>query len=1643
MEKFCRTIFGFWAVAFILMASQARSQTPGGANGMVFRFTKQVWLNPTIILAKQSFEQSTNVKLLILPRVNGDDTTGSSRIEKAFDKLLSFLVFKENVQGSIKFYFNPKNPTKPFTFNTSDELHCKFTPIQKDSVETILNQDIVNSSNLNTFTALPFDSIISRASRYCKRVLQSKPGPCGENPGNEFTLTKINSTPAKLNFEKGMSPNPAAPNGGVDAKKYPELEQYYNTVLDVADNSNYPLSWKAMAANTGDVVKLKLKKKQSYFDISKLVFKNANGTETYNVTYNNINRDSVIDLSISGKSPGSMTEVVAYYTPTTTPTQTFAIGAFNVQFYEPKTLNVVLVNLGGTTLPDANAMKDTLNKIYGQVFISWNVTTANCTLPGTINKNIQIENSGLLSNYMPDMQPILNHFKDSPAYVDKDAYYLLFGATNDGNLDGYMPRGRNIGFIFSTDAHTVAHELGHGAFNLKHIFCSEELGEGNKGNTENIMDYSTGKLLYKYQWDLIHDPAFVSWFGGDDDEAAFRETMLTPQWKPFTFKGSNTFLARPVQQPNGVVYGISYQDKAYIWNGNDYVSGTETLSITINTALNDNHVIELYWNTGVCGFNELYTTTWGYIKNKVDFDPKLVMDAGVKFKKRIPCQTLNPDEVSHSPYDKCKGIDLSKLNKERVKLEQISLTWTSDQIADTVNSVNICAISQLDYTKLEPLIKKLGKESSYSTAMEVALMNMLNSVDDNKFNSLYDNVLSTNSFEILKLLIHNMNGDEYTAFLETLGYFGQKVSTDQRKWGVVNTLVKKRYSNVKDQRETAVLEKTIATLSAYYADPSQVPALVASFTQLLIDDCEPLTDYKIIFEIGAERNAHFEAFANFTQSDYITFEVWGPDVMQAGTLNWVIPDHISMSNGTLVQKPDLWQYYGWSNYLKNNSSTEDMLDTDPAGFFAVCLTQAKLYIAERALANDNFWATLQLNDCSQLHAAVTHIKAYENTASLRTVDKEKRLSVIRKIFDCKQLYNVSNSTSSLFSGGADVLTKLATSFADNDPDILTTFETIGFKNVCDVLGGQRFSSFCVWAGTHAVSCGRVKALNTSDALKSTGELVNASDLLQLESNLFQFSNFSASFNSNNQLKDDKNRIYAYNQMVLVYVTDDFTFLDQEFKKGSVMVLPMIQAYAMSESNRSLVTEKAVWLGVDIISFAVGIGEIKVFFTVGNYIRKGIILSDLVGSGAGALATSLNESAISPQLRFKIQMLSIVASVPMLATSFKNINNFIKTTDNEINALHGIDATAKSELGKYFDAVSARLTNAGNSFLVTLNALKPKLGFLPPSPLNFTNFVANTGDSYVDIIVHFQNGKYVISKEGALTTELLIDDLAKIINEVPNGKSVRLLSCNDLEAARQLSQITTKPFYASDGWVDLYANGEVRSQNAFHKFENGTQGSSITHQANEINGISKVRLGKGPGEWLTTLKTDPSFNSILTSLTNGSVSRQFVNVLNIEEEAVLRFYTTNPGYKDLNRALRGEIPMTNLFEAQRGLMDQALRKLPNSSYNNAQNLLYRIENLTPAEINAIYIEGKEITTKAFTSSTYSEQAIIDAIRVRNYTVLIRIEGKNGKLIESLSTLPAEKEILFSTGTVFEVKKVGFSPNPDDYMTPIKTIWLKEK
>lgn len=56
-----------------------------------------------------------------------------------------------------------------------------------------------------------------------------------------------------------------------------------------------------------------------------------------------------------------------------------------------------------------------------------------------------------------------------------------------------------------------------------------------------------------------------------------------------------------------------------------------------------------------------------------------------------------------------------------------------------------------------------------------------------------------------------------------------------------------------------------------------------------------------------------------------------------------------------------------------------------------------------------------------------------------------------------------------------------------------------------------------------------------------------------------------------------------------------------------------------------------------------------------------------------------------------------------------------------------------------------------------------------------------------------------------------------------------------------------------------------------------------------------------------LLSDGDYREIYNDFVTGKVARKFTKELSLQEEAVLRFYTTKEGYKNFNRALRSEIP----------------------------------------------------------------------------------------------------------------------------------------
>ncbi|MGM0582970.1 MAG: hypothetical protein ACQETL_20000, partial [Bacteroidota bacterium] len=129
---------------------------------------------------------------------------------------------------------------------------------------------------------------------------------------------------------------------------------------------------------------------------------------------------------------------------------------------------------------------------------------------------------GMLSRYTSGMREVKRAYKKQYG-MEKNTLYLFFMDFPGIDKNGYMPLTGHYGFIFNFDLnqiHTIPHELGHGAFNLRHTFSEEATHLIEEGRSDNLMDYGRppGTKLWKYQWDLIHDPENVLFAWTEEEE---------------------------------------------------------------------------------------------------------------------------------------------------------------------------------------------------------------------------------------------------------------------------------------------------------------------------------------------------------------------------------------------------------------------------------------------------------------------------------------------------------------------------------------------------------------------------------------------------------------------------------------------------------------------------------------------------------------------------------------------------------------------------------------------------------------------------------------------------------------------------------------------------------------------------------------------------------------------------------------------------------------------------------------------------------------------------------------------------------------------------------------------------------------------
>lgn len=199
------------------------------------------------------------------------------------------------------------------------------------------------------------------------------------------------------------------------------------------------------------------------------------------------------------------------------------LGKLSVKCYEPITKKVTIVPLVAMSITEAQIEAE-LNQIYKGANLIIDATVAPQFNTSEFTTTTQFANPdvNVMSKYTAQMRALRDAYLADHELESGTFLVFIVPSFNNPQLDGYMVRGRGVGFVAQstltnvpTFAHTLAHELGHGLGALQHAWGETE---SLKGSTDNLMDYSNGTHLIKQQWEGLRNPApGFSFLDGDED----------------------------------------------------------------------------------------------------------------------------------------------------------------------------------------------------------------------------------------------------------------------------------------------------------------------------------------------------------------------------------------------------------------------------------------------------------------------------------------------------------------------------------------------------------------------------------------------------------------------------------------------------------------------------------------------------------------------------------------------------------------------------------------------------------------------------------------------------------------------------------------------------------------------------------------------------------------------------------------------------------------------------------------------------------------------------------------------------------------------------------------------------------------------
>ncbi|RLD75025.1 MAG: hypothetical protein DRJ10_16035, partial [Bacteroidetes bacterium] len=339
------------------------------------------------------------------------------------------------------------------------------------------------------------------------------------------------STLYALNYVKFKEyENPTGINFGFDEYP-PEIPQYLSEykkekVLD----QEYIVPWQSAEAN-GKPVQVNMHIKTKVADSINTRLKVVMNNQPLNFTMSADN-DTIRLLNLNGQGHKNKEQITAYYI--NDEEKEIPIGYLNLISYERQNFNLLIVPVDGEFSYTEFALKTYLNKVYAPAITSWEAQVAD----QLVVEYDETEENGLntsrsfLSSFNKEMKSIIEAMKDRGDYSKENYYLFVMDKAENESLNGLMPFNSHFGFLFTGDKstetkifRTIAHELAHGAFKLKHNFDDKKT---EKRSTQNLLDYTTtpetATVLRKFQWDEIISPRAIA-FGWSEELYAEEETF--------------------------------------------------------------------------------------------------------------------------------------------------------------------------------------------------------------------------------------------------------------------------------------------------------------------------------------------------------------------------------------------------------------------------------------------------------------------------------------------------------------------------------------------------------------------------------------------------------------------------------------------------------------------------------------------------------------------------------------------------------------------------------------------------------------------------------------------------------------------------------------------------------------------------------------------------------------------------------------------------------------------------------------------------------------------------------------------------------------------------------------------------------------